>query len=131
MLGCAVQMAGLLTLMLTLKLVWPHPNLLNLIPATILIGFGQALIVGGFFRIGLSDVPADQAGAGSAMLSTVQQASFGLGSALLGTVLAQMLHLGGGYLRAIVAALGTEFGIMAVLLISTVIYHFRHGKKRA
>jgi MFS family permease len=131
MLGCAVQMAGLLGLMLTLKLVWPHPNLLNLIPATILIGFGQALIVGGFFRIGLSDVPADQAGAGSAMLSTVQQASFGLGSALLGTVLAQMLHLGGSYLHAIVAALGTEFGIMAVLLISTVIYHFRHGKKRA
>jgi MFS family permease len=127
MLGCAVQMAGLLGLMLTLKLVWPHPNLLNLIPATIFIGYGQALIVGSFFRIGLSDVPADQAGAGSSMLSTVQQASFGLGSALLGTVLAQTLHLGGSYLPAIVAALSTELGIMAVLLISTVIYHFRHG----
>jgi MFS family permease len=127
MLGCAVQMAGLLGLMLTLKLVWPHPNLLNLIPATIFIGYGQALIVGSFFRIGLSDVPADQAGAGSSMLSTVQQASFGLGSALLGTVLAQTLHLSGSYLPAIVAALSTELGIMAVLLISTVIYHFRHG----
>jgi MFS family permease len=127
MLGCAVQMSGLLGLMLTLKLVWPHPNLLNLIPATIFIGYGQALIVGSFFRIGLSDVPADQAGAGSSMLSTVQQASFGLGSALLGTVLAQTLHMGGNYLHAIVAALSTEFGIMAVLLISTAIYHFRHG----
>jgi hypothetical protein len=115
--------------MLTLKLVWPHPNLLNLIPATIFVGYGQALIVGSFYRIGLSDVPADQAGAGSAMLSTVQQASFGLGSALLGTVLAQTLHLGGGYLHGMVAALSTEFGVMAVLLICAVIYHFRHGKR--
>jgi MFS family permease len=130
-LGCAVQMAGVLGVILTLKLVWPHPNLLNLIPATIFIGYGQALIVGCFFRIGLSDVSTDQAGAGSSMLSTVQQASFGLGSALLGTVLAQTLRLGGNYLHAIVAALSTEVGIMAVLLVCTVIYHFRHGRKRA
>jgi MFS family permease len=130
MLGCAVQMSGLLGLMLTLKLVWPHPNFFNLIPATIFIGYGQALIVGSFFRIGLSDVPADQAGAGSSMLTTVQQAAFGLGSALLGTVLAQTLHLGGDYLRAITAALGTEFGMMAVLLISTVAYYYRHDKKK-
>ncbi|MDB5776912.1 MAG: major facilitator superfamily 1 [Herbaspirillum sp.] len=131
MLGCAVQMAGLLGVMLTLKLVWPHPNLVNLIPAMALVGYGQALIVGSFFRIGLSGVPTDQAGAGSSMLSTVQQASFGLGSALLGTVLARTLDLGGSYLHGIVAALGTEFGIMAVLLISTAIYHFRHGKRSA
>lgn len=131
MLGCAVQMIGLLGLMLTLKLVWPHPSLSNLIPATVFIGYGQALIVGSFFRIGLSDVPADQAGAGSSLLSTVQQASFGLGAALLGTVLAETLHLGGSYLHAIVAALSTEFGIMAVLLISAVLYHLAHVKKRA
>lgn len=131
MLGCAIQMTGLLGLMLTLKLVWPHPDALHLIPATMLIGFGQALIVSSFFRIGLSDVPTEQAGAGSSMLSTVQQASFGLGSALLGAVLAQTLHLGGSYLSAAVAALTAEFCLMAVLLISTVAYHFRHGKKRA
>jgi len=130
MCGCAVQMGGLLGLMLTLKLVWPHPDAFNLVPATALIGAGQAWIVGSFFRIGLSDVPVDQAGAGSSMLSTVQQASFGLGSALLGSVLTQVLHLQGNWLQAMVAALVTEFGLMLVLLAGTAIYHRRHDRKR-
>ncbi|HWT71126.1 MAG TPA: MFS transporter [Oxalicibacterium sp.] len=129
MLGCAVQMTGLLMLMLTMKLVWPHPGVANLIPATVLIGAGQAMIVSSFFRIGLADVPMEQAGAGSSMLSTVQQASFGLGSALLGSVLTQTLHLGGTYLHAIVAALGAEFCIMAMLLISAVFYYRRHERQ--
>lgn len=130
MLGCVIQMSGLLGLMLTLKLVWPHPDALALIPATMFIGYGQALIVSCFFRIGLSDIPIEQAGAGSSMLSTVQQASFGLGSALLGTVLAQTLHLGGSYLNAAVAALIAEFCLMLTLLGSAVFYHFRYGRKR-
>ncbi|HWU98140.1 MAG TPA: MFS transporter [Oxalicibacterium sp.] len=129
MLGCAIQMSGLLGLMLTLKLVWPHPDAFHLIPATILIGGGQALIVSCFFRIGLSDVPTEQAGAGGSMLSTVQQASFGLGSALLGAVLTQTLHFDGSYLHAAVAALGAEFCIMLGLLISAAVYYRRHKKK--
>ncbi|WP_199806241.1 hypothetical protein, partial [Pseudomonas aeruginosa] len=60
---------GLLGLMLTLQRVWPQPGILNLAPATLVIGFGQAFIVSSFFRIGLSEVPAAQAGAGSAMLA--------------------------------------------------------------
>jgi MFS family permease len=127
-LGCAIQMSGLLALMLTMKLVWPHPGVLNLIPATVLIGTGQALIVSSFFRIGLADVPMEQAGAGSSMLSTVQQASFGLGSALLGSVLTQTLHWGGTYQQAIVAALGAEFCIMAILASSTILYYRRHER---
>ncbi len=130
MLGCAIQMIGLLGLMLTLKLVWPHPDALHLIPATMFIGGGQALIVSCFYRIGLSDVPTEQAGAGSSMLSTVQQASFGLGSALLGAVLAQTLHLGGSYLHASIAALAAEFCIMLMLLISAAVYYRRHDRNR-
>jgi hypothetical protein len=65
------------------------------------------------------------------MLATVQQAAFGLGSALLGSVLTQTLHMGGDYLQAIVAALSTEFGLMAILLISSVFYYYRHDRKRA
>lgn len=130
MLGCAIQMSGLLGLMLTLTLVWPHPDAFHLIPATIFIGGGQALIVSCFFRIGLSDVPTEQAGAGSSMLSTVQQASFGLGSALLGAVLAQTLHFDGSYLHAAVAALSAEFCIMLMLLISAAVYYRRHDKKQ-
>ncbi|MDF5995781.1 MFS transporter [Pseudomonas aeruginosa] len=75
LLGCVIQMCGLLGLMLTLQRVWPQPGILNLAPATLVIGFGQAFIVSSFFRIGLSEVPTAQAGAGSAMLATVQQAS--------------------------------------------------------
>ncbi|MBG4790703.1 MFS transporter, partial [Pseudomonas aeruginosa] len=64
LLGCLIQMCGLLGLMLTLQRVWPQPGILNLAPATLVIGFGQAFIVSSFFRIGLSEVPAAQAGAG-------------------------------------------------------------------
>jgi hypothetical protein len=40
--------------------------------ATVAIGFEQAFMVGSFFRIGLSDLPAEQAGAGSAMPGAVE-----------------------------------------------------------
>ncbi|MDB5655672.1 MAG: transporter [Tardiphaga sp.] len=114
--GCAVQMTGLLLLMLTLYAVWPQPSVFHLIPATFLVGFGQAFMVGSFFRISLSELPPGQAGAGSAMLSTVQQASFGLGPAVFGAVLTQVLHIeAGNYLHAELAALGVEVCLMAVL----------------
>jgi len=115
--GCAVQISGLLALMLTLYEVWPLPTVLNLVAATFLVGFGQAFMVGSFFRISLSEVPPEQAGAGSSMLSTVQQASFGLGPALFGAVLTQSLPLfGGNYLHAELAALAMEVCLMLVLV---------------
>ena len=115
--GCAVQISGLLLLMLTLYEVWPHPTVLNMVGATFLVGFGQAFMVGSFFRISLSEVPHHQAGAGSSMLSTVQQASFGLGPALFGAVLTQSLPLfGGNYMHAQLAALATEVCLMLVLV---------------
>lgn len=123
MFGCLIQMVGLLALMLTLKLVWPNPGLWNLIPATVLIGFGQAFIVSSFFRIGLSDVPTEHAGSGSAMLATVQQTALGLGPILLGTLLVQMLHLApGNYLNAVLVAIAAEFCLMLVLLSRTLLF---------
>jgi MFS family permease len=125
-LGCVIQMSGLLGLVATLHTVWPHPGILNLAPATMVIGFGQAFIVGSFFRIGLADVPADQGGAGSAMLSTMQQACFGLGSALLGAVFAETLQHSGKYLNAAVAGLAAEFCLMLILLFSAIAYNNKH-----
>jgi MFS family permease len=122
--GCAVQMLGLVTLMATLDHVWPHPGLVNLIPATAFIGFGQALIVNCFYRIGLSDVPQSQAGAGSAMLATVQQVSFGLGPAILGGIFTYVLGASGrSYLHAIHAALLTELALMSLLCVGGILYH--------
>jgi hypothetical protein len=51
---------------------------LTLAPATGLVGYGQALIVNSFYRIGMRDIQPDDAGAASAILSTLQQAALGL-----------------------------------------------------
>lgn len=125
MVGCAIQMTGIVLLWLTIRLVWPHPGVWNLVPATLLIGFGQSFIVSSFFRIGLSDVARTDAGSGSAMLSTVQQAALGLGPALLGAVFSHVLHTGAGYRGALLSTLLLELGLMSVLLISAGIYHRR------
>lgn len=127
LLGCVIQMCGLLGLMLTLQRVWPQPGILNLAPATLVIGFGQAFIVSSFFRIGLSEVPTAQAGAGSAMLATVQQASLGLGSALLGAVFAHRLERHGDYLEATQTTLAVEFVLMTLLLGATCLFYLRRA----
>lgn len=128
LLGCLVQMVGMVALAWTLRHVWPHPDLAALAAPTMLIGIGNALVVGCFYRIGLADIPPDHAGAGSAALATVQQASLGLGSALLGTVFAQQLHHGGTYLDATLASLATELCMMAMLVVAALVYHARHGQ---
>jgi predicted MFS family arabinose efflux permease len=122
--GCAVEMLGLVALMAMLNLVWPHPELVNLIPATALLGPGQAFIVNCLYRVGLSDVPASQAGARSAMLATVQQVSFGLGRAVLGGIFSYILgESGGSYLHAMHAALRTELALMSLLCVGGIRYH--------
>ncbi|SDC03090.1 Predicted arabinose efflux permease, MFS family [Cupriavidus sp. YR651] len=135
-LGCLIQMVGMVALGYTLHHVWPHPDILDLAAPTMLIGIGNSLVVGCFYRIGLADIPADQAGAGSATLATVQQAAFGLGSALLGSVFAQSLHqsahlpteLVARYLDATLASLGAELCLMAILVCGAMVYHVRHGQ---
>jgi MFS family permease len=120
--GSAVQMTGLLVMMLTLHLTWPHSTALALVPAMLLIGPGQAFMFGSYFRIGLSEVPVDLAGAGAAMLSTLQQTSFGLGPALFGAVFAQSLHFSGNnYLTAALVSLALEIVMMTLLVIVAVL----------
>ncbi len=119
--GCGIQMAGLLALMATFKSAWPEIGIYTLIPATVLIGFGQSFIVSCFYRIGLADVPKDHAGAGSAMLSTVQQAAFGLGPMLLGTVYSQVLQKHGSHQDAVLITLAAEFILMLLLVVRAVL----------
>lgn len=84
--GLAVQIAGLLLLCATFSRFGVATNALTLVPATALIGYGRALIVNSFYRIGMRDISASDAGAGSAILSTLQQATLGLGPAILGSL---------------------------------------------
>ncbi|ORM72101.1 MFS transporter [Pantoea rwandensis] len=116
--GCGIQMVGLMALIGTFQLAWPDVGVFTLIPATILIGFGQSFIVSTFYRIGMSGVPHHQAGAGSAVLSTVQQSALGLGPMLLGGVFTQ-INLHGNHLAAISGTLGVELLMMALLVIVT------------
>ena len=118
LLGCAIQMSGLLLLMATFYYGWATIGVLILMPATLVIGGGQALIVSTFYRIGMADVPRDYAGAGSATLSTVQQAVFGMGPMVLGSVFTQML-LQGDYRHAVLATPAAEWLLMLALVAHT------------
>ncbi|TDT58673.1 MFS transporter [Enterobacter sp. AG5470] len=119
--GLAVQVAGLLALIATLQLSGQWVGALALAPSTVLIGYGQALIVNSFYRIGMRDLTASDAGAGSALLSTLQQATLGLGPALLGGL---FLHLvgqsHGNYSTAMSGFLATEVLMMLMLAVAAI-----------
>lgn len=116
MTGLTVQIAGLLLLIATFWRFGQANTALTLAPATILIGYGQALIVNSFYRIGMRDISSCDAGAGSAILSTLQQATFGLGPAILGTLfLTFARHNGGHYPQAMIGFLSIEVVMMLAL----------------
>lgn len=118
LLGCLIQMSGLLLLLATFYYGWSAVSILTLMPATAVIGGGQALIVSTFYRIGMADVPKNYAGAGSAMLSTVQQAAFGMGPMALGSLFTQTLQHG-DYRQAVGATLVAEWLLMLALVART------------
>ena len=116
MTGLTVQIAGLLLLIATFWRFGQANTALTLAPATILIGYGQALIVNSFYRIGMRDISSCDAGAGSAILSTLQQATLGLGPAILGTLfLTFSRHNGGHYPQAMIGFLSIEVVMMLAL----------------
>ncbi|AEN63788.1 major facilitator superfamily MFS_1 [Enterobacter soli] len=120
LMGLAIQITGLLALIATFR-VWGMSNTaLTLAPATGLVGYGQALIVNSFYRIGMRDIQPDDAGAASAILSTLQQAALGLGPAIFGAILLHALqNHHGDYTQAINLFLVVETGMMVVLALVT------------
>ncbi len=124
--GLGIQIAGLLALIVTFRLWGLNNTALTLAPATGLVGYGQALIVNSFYRIGMRDIQPDDAGAASAILSTLQQAALGLGPAIFGAILLHALHAhGGDYARAINLFLGVETLMMVVLAATTLCHRHR------
>ncbi|HHA1256239.1 TPA: MFS transporter [Enterobacter asburiae] len=118
--GLAIQIVGLLALIATFR-VWGMENTaLTLAPATGLVGYGQALIVNSFYRIGMRDIQPDDAGAASAILSTLQQAVLGLGPAIFGAILLHALqNHHGDYTQAVNVFLMVETAMMVVLALAT------------
>ncbi|HEE1617304.1 TPA: MFS transporter [Klebsiella pneumoniae] len=127
--GLAVQIAGLLLLCVTFSRFGVATSALTLVPATALIGYGQALIVNSFYRIGMRDISASDAGAGSAILSTLQQATLGLGPAILGSLFLALARRGGGnYPQALIDFLLVEVAMM--LLLGAIALWLRHHLNR-
>jgi len=118
--GLAIQIIGLLALVATFRTWGMNNTALTLAPATGLVGYGQALIVNSFYRIGMRDIKPDDAGAASAILSTLQQAALGLGPAIFGAILLHALHNHhGDYTQAINVFLMVETAMMVVLALAT------------
>ncbi|HHG8773779.1 TPA: MFS transporter [Raoultella planticola] len=125
LIGLVVQIAGLLLLMATFNHFASHTSTLALAPSTALIGYGQALIVNSFYRIGMRDISACDAGAGSAILSTLQQATLGLGPAILGSLFLTLAQRSGGdYPQALIDFLAVEAVMM--LLLGAIALRLRH-----
>ncbi|HFP9331545.1 TPA: MFS transporter [Raoultella planticola] len=124
LIGLAVQIAGLLLLMATFGHFGAQTSSLAMVPSTALIGYGQALIVNSFYRIGMRDISASDAGAGSAILSTLQQATLGLGPAILGSLFLTLARGGGTYPQALNDFLAVEVAMM--LLLGAIALWLRH-----
>lgn len=119
--GIAIQVLGLLALIATLTASGRVVGALALAPSTALIGYGQALIVNSFYRIGMRDIAARDAGAGSAILSTLQQATLGLGPAVLGGLFLHLLARSqGNYSSALSGFLAVEVVMMLALATAAV-----------
>jgi MFS family permease len=84
--GAALQGLGLILLIGLIVADWPHVAIVDFAGPLILLGFGQSLMSTGIYRVVLVDVPAHQAGIGSGLLVTMQQAGQALGVAILGSI---------------------------------------------
>lgn len=125
LIGLAVQISGLLLLSATFYHLGVRTTALALVPSTTLVGYGQALIVNSFYRIGMRDISACDAGAGSAILSTLQQATLGLGPAILGSLFLTLAQRGDGdYAQALIVFLLVEVAMM--LLLGAIALWLRH-----
>jgi len=120
--GIAIQVVGLLLLIATLNYFGQRAGALAVAPATALIGYGQALIVNSFYRLGMRDIAPNDAGAGSAILSTLQQSTLGLGPAIFGALFLQFRDLShGNYLTAMMGFTAVEVAIMLLLAVITLL----------
>jgi hypothetical protein len=108
--GGAITAVGMVALLCTTLAAWPHVTIIDLAPAMVAIGVGNALAMTTLFRIVLSHVPTDLAGVGSGVMTTNQQTSLALGVATLGSLYAALSgSLGGRDAFALV------IGLVAVL----------------
>jgi MFS family permease len=88
--GFALQLVGLLVVVVTVSGGWPDLTALDIAPGTFICGVGQGMAMTTVIGLTLSQVPADRAGAGSGVFSTTQQTFLALGVATLGGLYAEL-----------------------------------------
>ncbi|GAB3811480.1 MFS transporter [Micromonospora zhanjiangensis] len=89
----------------------------TLLPAFVVIGVGQGLVMIPVFGVVLAEIPTDRAGVASGVLTTTQQAAVAVGVAVLGTLFFQVADAtpgGVGWRAATVAVFAGE-AVLAVL----------------
>ncbi|SQC92722.1 Uncharacterised protein [Cedecea neteri] len=73
-----------------------------------------------FYRIGMRDIDLNDAGAASAILSTLQQSALGLGPAVLGALFLHLQRQSGDYSVAMIGFLAAEIVMMLALAVAAV-----------
>jgi EmrB/QacA subfamily drug resistance transporter len=85
--GLALQATGLFVLIATVAAQWPGDiRPADLAAGFVIAGFGQGLVMSPIFGLVLSQVPLDQAGIGSGVMSTAQQVALATGATAIGTL---------------------------------------------
>jgi MFS family permease len=118
--GGLIQLVGLLTLIATFLAWWPHVSVYDLMPGLAIMGAGQGLVMSPLYRVVLSDVPQELAGAGSGVLTTTQQTSLALGVASLGSLFISLSSRSQlGPLHALVVILGVQAVVAVGLAVAS------------
>ncbi|EWC60467.1 transmembrane efflux protein [Actinokineospora spheciospongiae] len=106
--GALVQAAGVVWLLVLLGVL--HAPVWAALPGLVLVGLGQALVVGASQISVLGAVPTAYAGVGGGVLVTTQQGSMAIGVAALGTLYATVT-VGQGNATAFAVVLGVQLAI--------------------
>jgi len=120
-LGAALMVAGLLTLMAVVRsAAWDTSPLAYVLPLLV-YGFGQGSLQAPLVNFILVDVPPDEAGSASGVVTMLQQLSFALGVAVIGSVFLVALGPNPGstaYGRALDHALAWNIGLLTVTFVA-------------
>ncbi len=111
--GTVIQAVGYLVLAATTHYAWPDINALVLTPGMLIAGLGSGFVMMPMFGVVMRQVPVQQAGLGSGILITTQQACLALGAAVVGTIYLSLVSRWG----AGDALTAIELGIAAVAVV--------------
>ena len=115
--GCAIQIAGLAVLALTVAFV-PAPSALMLALILMIFGYGQGLVMAPLSGVVLSSVKPASAGSGSGMYGTTAQIANAAGVAAIGAVFfaVEEVHAARAALLVSIALFVCSIGTSAALL---------------